>query len=206
MSSAKWFLHVCRTLYDLLLQFPLFMHSKLEQSFWKENFWPAKLLWEIILGRNIHWQYKCFGRERVKPQMKENWSIICDTIRWPWVTGQAYTNACPWRHSLTTTRASLLLPLMCVSRHLSAKGHSHYMFHFHLCGLECVSHFSIKAHSHCAFTSLAFQMCIKASETHKRLNTMFFQSNARRQNAIFEGILSFKATDNTKIKNFAAAS
>ena len=30
MSFAKWFLHVCRTSYDLLLRFPLFMHSKLE--------------------------------------------------------------------------------------------------------------------------------------------------------------------------------
>ena len=65
MSFANWFLHVCRTSYDLLLQFPLFLHSKLEWCFRNEHFWPAKLLWETILRSNFHQRHKCFGRERV---------------------------------------------------------------------------------------------------------------------------------------------
>ena len=65
-SFAKWFLHVCRTSYDLWLQFLLVMHSKMEQIFRNERCWPAKLLWETILGSTFHQRYKCFGRVRVK--------------------------------------------------------------------------------------------------------------------------------------------
>ena len=65
MFFAKWFLCVCRTSYDLLLQFPLFMHSKLKQSFWNEHCWPAKHLWETILEQKFHQHLKCFSRERV---------------------------------------------------------------------------------------------------------------------------------------------
>ena len=68
--EQKWFLHVCRTSYDLLLQFPLFMYSELEQRFRNVHFWPAKLLWEFILRRNFHEQYKCVGRERLRDENK----------------------------------------------------------------------------------------------------------------------------------------
>ena len=69
MSLAKWSLYVHRTSYDLLLQFPLFMQSKMEQRFQNEYCWPAKLLWETVLGSNFHQRCKCFGRERVKPDI-----------------------------------------------------------------------------------------------------------------------------------------
>ena len=61
----RWFLHVCRTSYDLLLQFLLFMHSKLEHSFRNKHFWPEKNFCETVLVRNFHKQYKYCGRERV---------------------------------------------------------------------------------------------------------------------------------------------
>ena len=66
VSFVEWFLHVCRTLYDLGLQFPLVMHSKMEQRFWNEHCWLANLLWDTILGSKFHQWYKCFGWERVK--------------------------------------------------------------------------------------------------------------------------------------------
>ena len=77
MSFANWFLHVCRTSYDLLLQFPLFLHSKLEWRFRNEHFWPAKLLWETILRSNFHQRYKCFGRERVETTSAWFFRVIC---------------------------------------------------------------------------------------------------------------------------------
>ena len=66
VSFAKWSLHVCRTSYDLWLQFPLVMHSKMEQRFRNEHCWPANLLWQTIIGSNVHQRYKHFGKERVK--------------------------------------------------------------------------------------------------------------------------------------------
>ena len=76
MSFAKWFLHICRTPYDLWLEFPLVMHSKSEQRFQNEHCWPTNLFWETILGSSFHQRYKCFGRERVKGRRFD----LCITI------------------------------------------------------------------------------------------------------------------------------
>ena len=72
MFFAKWFLRVRRTSYNLLLQFPLFMHSKLEQSFRNAHCRPAKCLWEAVPEQNFHQQYKRVGRERVNDKTNIN--------------------------------------------------------------------------------------------------------------------------------------
>ena len=78
--SQKWLLHVCRTSYDLLLQFPLFTHSKLEQHFRNERFWPARLLWESILGRHLHERYNALAGKGLTSMSKFYRHYLCESI------------------------------------------------------------------------------------------------------------------------------